>query len=239
MGKLDCPPGVKIALHPKCGRNGCEERATRKSGGDCKSHADMVARSGAAVRVYRKNGGPCEADPHCESPSVAKGACRRHYRSPHAKQPRPKQPCRLTGCSSETRSEAGYCGVHAAQIRTRGEAWLVGSRAPVPGVCAIPRCGSRVGREGGMCARHRARARAHGLSTERMVTLFERAECQACGDSGDLEIDHDHSCCPGQGGCETCVRGLLCPRCNSTLAQARDDQAVLRALITYLDRSAA
>jgi hypothetical protein len=51
-----------------------------------------------------------------------------------------------------------------------------------------------------------------------------------------LSIDHDHSCCPGKLSCGSCVRGLLCFHCNSTLGRFNDSQTRLRAAADYLDR---
>lgn len=42
--------------------------------------------------------------------------------------------------------------------------------------------------------------------------------CQICGDpatSVRLHVDHDHACCDKDRSCGKCVRGVLCPKCNS------------------------
>lgn len=48
-------------------------------------------------------------------------------------------------------------------------------------------------------------------------------------------VDHDHACCPGAATCGTCVRGLLCQRCNVFLGSVRDDADFLRAAASYLE----
>lgn len=49
-----------------------------------------------------------------------------------------------------------------------------------------------------------------------------------------LHVDHDHSCCPGWKSCGKCVRGLLCPSCNSALGYVDDDIDRLNGLTQYL-----
>src|SRR5688500_10593960 len=52
---------------------------------------------------------------------------------------------------------------------------------------------------------------------------------------GCLEIDHDHTCCPGQKSCGKCIRGLLCSGCNAALGYVHDDIKRLRGLVNYLE----
>ncbi|MFD0298820.1 endonuclease domain-containing protein [Streptomyces sp. NPDC127123] len=54
-----------------------------------------------------------------------------------------------------------------------------------------------------------------------MFRIRHGYQCGVCGvkekcpSQGRLAIDHDHKCCPEPGkGCQACVRGLLCRRCN-------------------------
>lgn len=60
-------------------------------------------------------------------------------------------------------------------------------------------------------------------------------ECDLTDKYGTLVIDHDHNCCPGKGACGSCVRGLLCQRCNKLLILA--DAVTLAAIEAYLERT--
>jgi hypothetical protein len=67
----------------------------------------------------------------------------------------------------------------------------------------------------------------------------QKGRCAVCGDSvaaGDkpLEVDHDHSCCPGLRTCGDCLRGLVCGRCNRAMGLLRDNPAIAGALAKYL-----
>lgn len=70
--------------------------------------------------------------------------------------------------------------------------------------------------------------------TYNQMLTAQESKC-ICGrvitDSGSLPssatIDHDHSCCPRQGSCGKCVRGILCRRCNSVLGLLEPDPGLL------------
>ena len=51
-----------------------------------------------------------------------------------------------------------------------------------------------------------------------------------------LSVDHDHNCCPGEGSCGKCIRGLLCHHCNSGLGNAKDSVDILQKMINYLQK---
>lgn len=88
----------------------------------------------------------------------------------------------------------------------------------------------------------RNRERKYGLAPGQYTAMLAEQDnrCASCGSEfgGEIpHIDHDHACCPGQGSCGKCVRGLLCHRCNNGLGCFSDDPDRLRQAITYLERS--
>jgi hypothetical protein len=67
--------------------------------------------------------------------------------------------------------------------------------------------------------REHARTRRHGITREQRDALYERqagkcAGCSAPFPDEELQIDHDHGCCPGKWSCGMCIRGLVCQSCN-------------------------
>lgn len=74
-----------------------------------------------------------------------------------------------------------------------------------------------------------------GLTAEdyKMLLESQHGRCAICGQVMGSEkkkgphVDHDHD--------TGMIRGLLCPLCNILLGAAKDDIAVLRAAITYLE----
>jgi hypothetical protein len=50
----------------------------------------------------------------------------------------------------------------------------------------------------------------------------------------ELAVDHDRSCCPGERSCGSCIRGLLCQACNTSIGKFKDDPEILQRAINYL-----
>lgn len=63
------------------------------------------------------------------------------------------------------------------------------------------------------------------------------AICCGNNDGRAFNVDHDHSCCPGDVSCGKCVRGLLCGLCNRGIGMLGDDATRLRAAADYLERN--
>jgi hypothetical protein len=58
----------------------------------------------------------------------------------------------------------------------------------------------------------------------------------AKGSLCQLSVDHDHSCCPGKKSCgsDTCIRGLLCTKCNTALGLLDESIENIDSLRAYL-----
>lgn len=84
--------------------------------------------------------------------------------------------------------------------------------------------------------------RDYGISLERYEQILEGqgGSCAICGTTdprgkGTFHVDHDHSCCPTpRHSCGSCIRGLLCVRCNSGLGMFNDDAELVQAGVAYL-----
>lgn len=82
-----------------------------------------------------------------------------------------------------------------------------------------------------------ARRRVHGLTPDEVGALIamQGGLCAICGRAGQpLQVDHDHRHCGGSLGCRACVRGMLCPRCNTALGKLGDRN--IPTLLGYLAR---
>jgi hypothetical protein len=82
----------------------------------------------------------------------------------------------------------------------------------------------------------------YGISYEKyqQILINQNNCCAICKTNFETNkdyphIDHDHSCCPtSTKSCGTCVRGLLCRRCNMFLGAVADDIMILESAIKYL-----
>ena len=122
------------------------------------------------------------------------------------------------------------CG-HRPRSRPRGLVW--------PYIC--PRCLDPVRHVSDRLKKHRvphewARALiAHPYCHAGCgVDILERVKLRHGEVGALLVVDHDHRCCPGAHSCGSCLRGLLCPSCNSAAGMLRDDPSLALKLADYL-----
>ena len=64
--------------------------------------------------------------------------------------------------------------------------------------------------------------------------------CAICGThiselTKRLSVDHDHNCCPALYSCGSCIRGLLCGRCNMSLGGFKDNRGIIVSALNYLN----
>jgi hypothetical protein len=91
----------------------------------------------------------------------------------------------------------------------------------------------------------RRNLKKHGITPEQYDELFKQQDglCAICGGEpngtgavhGVLNIDHDHSCCPGNYSCGKCIRGLLCSNCNTALGLLKDNVDLIHRAVNYLE----
>lgn len=142
-------------------------------------------------------------------------------------------PCLLDDCALPVYAR-GLCNKHYQSRRDEG------FRIELLPLCPIPGCVEHVGIMATACRKHNKIIFRYGVTVERLIELFTDARCEACAATGDLVVDHDHTCCPAgkfegyKVACGVCVRGLLCRRCNSALGMLDDDPEKIRGLNRYL-----
>lgn len=83
------------------------------------------------------------------------------------------------------------------------------------------------------------RARNHGTTKEILLQMYEEQDfsCGSCHEVhiiDELEIDHDHACCPKPKSCGKCIRKLLCVKCNRALGLINDDLNKAIGLVEYI-----
>jgi hypothetical protein len=61
--------------------------------------------------------------------------------------------------------------------------------------------------------------------------------CDGClpTERAQVNLDHDHACCPPRRSCRWCRRGMTCGPCNRIIGAARDNPEVLRHIAASLE----
>jgi len=85
------------------------------------------------------------------------------------------------------------------------------------------------------CTRDSQRRNKYGITPDSLIELIRKQEnkCAICGNvfTKEFHIDHSHA--------TNIVRGLLCEKCNLALGLFKDNPAILRSAISYLEQSSA
>lgn len=130
-------------------------------------------------------------------------------------------------------STKGYCRSHHRQIERAGR--ITNPNLAQLKTCAVRNCDTYASAKD-LCRSHWLRLNKYSLTTEELVVILDRngGMCPVCNLEPATHIDHDHSCCPGEGSCGKCVRGAICNRCNRGLGLFKDDMDSLVRAVAYL-----
>lgn len=182
----------------------------------------------------------------CGDPIHVAGVCQAHYRDARTIEGFVRThglvECAFDGCEM-IRANYMLCYGHYGQIKKGRELkpikrdWGTGTHL---GKCLVPHCErDALDYDAPICKPHRRSVWKYGITLEELVELYARGECQVCGETKRLHIDHDHSCCPSLANssqaCGKCVRGILCGNCNLSIGNAKESPQTLRALADYLE----
>ena len=89
------------------------------------------------------------------------------------------------------------------------------------------------------CIRARNLKQLYNMTIEEYESLLsgQGGRCAICGEPPKekrLHVDHDHDCCSGRKSCGSCIRGLLCPSCNTMLGKIERKPDILESTVRYL-----
>lgn len=148
--------------------------------------------------------------------------------------------CGVEACPDLVYKGGSYCDMHRKRLQVYGtltptrSCWECKQDFVLIGKVWSP-TGNRSGARGPTCPEcvetlerlrkywptHFGKVNLHGISVVQFLLVLE-AQGFSCGlccepfkNNRSRHIDHDHSCCPGNWGCAKCIRGVVCPGCNT------------------------
>lgn len=93
-----------------------------------------------------------------------------------------------------------------------------------------------------VCHKASMRFRRYKLTADRFEELLKAQDsrCAIClrlfEQDERTDVDHDHSCCPGEISCGCCVRGITHTACNRALGLLGESEDSLENALRYLRR---
>lgn len=144
-----------------------------------------------------------------------------------------KDLCSFQDCGRLRYYLDGLCQSHGKMKRAGNElrALATYGQRGITRYCTIEGCEQRHSAKD-MC-------RNHYLQFQRFGMLTTGLRCELCDAEEHLVIDHDHRCCPNNGSCGDCIRGVLCRSCNTALGKLGDTSSGLSNALDYMIRAEA
>ena len=180
----------------------------------------------------------------CGRPLWSKGYCNPHYSQQRRGLPlKALKPyvgsaiCEIQGCGA-VKVSASLCYKHDRSSRQYGDPETIDrTKGLRERGCVISTCDQEVHKVF-LCHTHYSRASRFNLSVIQLEPVRLVKHCELCGDYSErLHFDHDHRCCNTgrwEINCGTCLRGVLCRRCNTTLGQIDAlPEGLLAKMLTY------
>ncbi len=214
----------RLRKYNSCSFEGCERAHT--ANGLCRAHYYQQRNRGELHPVGEfvrtsKYDSVCSFK-GCESPHRARGLCGGHFTQllkgielkPIYS---PKLDCSVEGCE-EPHTAKGYCKIHWRELHT------------IDGLTYRQR------------QREKMLMHVYQITVDEWDALFESQghQCAICGTKvpgghkqKQWHTDHDHGCCSGKKTCGQCIRGILCPKCNTTLGFVEKHPNITR-LLAYI-----
>lgn len=149
---------------------------------------------------------------------------------------RPK--CSAPNCASlaDCAKNGAVCAAHRIMHARTGQYFKTLRGANLQRTCIITGC-DKPAKSRLACNSHTTRCTMYSLSVLQLDAMLNIGRCALCNqECSNLQIDHDHSCCPGERSCGNCIRGALCPPCNLGLGSFRDNPERLMLAVKYLSR---
>lgn len=244
-----------------CSVEGCERPHSAKS--YCSWHYQRSRLGVEMNRPYgplKVHGDTCTHG-DCSRPHTASGLCTMHYKrkskgsdmdAPHISEikraiikpkrttaPRVPAICLNPHCD-KIATGRGLCPGHYSRYYAgvNSETPILDNKRYEGRKCFITGCPNSAGGRIGLCKSHGNWAGKYGLSVLQAIQILNSGyTCDICDTEigrFSINVDHDHSCCPGQGTCGNCIRGLLCRACNRAIGSFSEDRENIRKALSYL-----